>query len=1057
MRVKHFSLYDCGSMWRALTVCATLSAAVACTDDTFDGFSARPGDTVGFSVSLTESWRESRGGVSESVPDVKISKMDSHDCEKPLYLITSTTTLPDSVRAIDISPRQSRGTSIGPDRDFYPSFGLSAICYTDSWPENGGGWTTNFCHNVKMAPVGDNWKPASGDKFLWTMSGRLRFFAYAPHSSEEGSGVVHCPSDADHLGVPKIEFKVNPDVRKQIDLLTAVADCPGSAEGLTDGNVPLRFGHALTAVTVKTGGAMLAGKIRKISLSGVYGSGICASDLGGESGKRSVEWTCNGDATSFSVSFVDEANPDGKPVSPNPDKGDTNHYAKPGDYLVDGGLTFFMVPQTLPEGAQLVFEFTDELTGTDRTLTANLAGGAWLAGQKIEYAISTTGIKVIPEISLEYNEEEKLPYSGILENLKLKAYLSVTQEGEDTKYIPADLRYECVVSGVKKDGEFMGPAASADDPRATRSGYLVMPSQPVFDSEMRAKFVEKGLIGEFKGEDAPLDLSTENGRTESSNCYVINSPGHYKFPLVYGNSLDNRVAYGTGSSSDNNVWAYLKDHTDAAINDSWIKENSAVKSAGGIKDAVIVWQDSPGLVTDVKLHEGKDEFIEFKVRKETLNQGNAVIAVRDASKTILWSWHIYVTHYSWDGSADVSLTARTTGERHDLAPVNVGYCDRHDGCGERTVTLNIYATMPDGNELKIKTYEFTQEAIQASYAGDNTYYQWGRKDPMLPGIYNGDIPLELRVNKYNTVGKPESGIYMPEEFDMVNKPYYPNSAEGYNFKAGESMVLIGETIRHPYLFYMKNYRIDVTPSQESTYGFARRHWHKEAIYNAWDINRSGLASGGKFVAQNDGAVTKTIYDPSPRGYNMPPSNAFSALISLLSSAELEEWKKLHPGVTEGIPDALAAGGSKAYWSSSKSPVLYPLDTDNFTRYCPNVRRIYQDGSEGIDANKTVIGWDFNVDGKSIKFYSTGLRDMGYRHNTTDLASGWENSWPAHRTLTFVTSASVGKNSTNEYQCLIFGMDERHTLTTGLGIFVNLQSNNGYGFSVRPERLAALRK
>ena len=117
MRVKHFSLYDCGSMWRALTVCATLSAAVACTDDTFDGFSARPGDTVGFSVSLTESWRESRGGVSESVPDVKISKMDSHDCEKPLYLITSTTTLPDSVRAIDISPRQSRGTSIGSDGD----------------------------------------------------------------------------------------------------------------------------------------------------------------------------------------------------------------------------------------------------------------------------------------------------------------------------------------------------------------------------------------------------------------------------------------------------------------------------------------------------------------------------------------------------------------------------------------------------------------------------------------------------------------------------------------------------------------------------------------------------------------------------------------------------------------------------------------------------------------------------------------------------------------------------------------------------------------------------
>ena len=61
-----------------------------------------------------------------------------------------------------------------------------------------------------------------------------------------------------------------------------------------------------------------------------------------------------------------------------------------------------------------------------------------------------------------------------------------------------------------------------------------------------------------------------------------------------------------------------------------------------IDNAVIVWQDSPDLVTDVYL---KDGWIHFRILEETINQGNAVIAVRNQNKDILWSWYSMVSYF----------------------------------------------------------------------------------------------------------------------------------------------------------------------------------------------------------------------------------------------------------------------------------------------------------------------------------------------------------------------------------------------------------------------------
>ena len=62
---------------------------------------------------------------------------------------------------------------------------------------------------------------------------------------------------------------------------------------------------------------------------------------------------------------------------------------------------------------------------------------------------------------------------------------------------------------------------------------------------------------------------------------------------------------------------------------------------------------------------------------------------------------------------------------------------------------------------------FTQMEYRGSDAGDNTYYQWGRKDPMLGGIYSdGKTPT------YWFYGKGSSSSVKTQEFNMENKQVF---------------------------------------------------------------------------------------------------------------------------------------------------------------------------------------------------------------------------------------------------------------------------------------------
>lgn len=104
--------------------------------------------------------------------------------------------------------------------------------------------------------------------------------------------------------------------------------------------------------------------------------------------------------------------------------------------------------------------------------------------------------------------------------------------------------------------------------------------------------------------------------------------------------------------------------------------------------AGLLWESSPGLVTQVELLYG---YVRFKA--DPYREGNAVIAVYDSQRRVLWSWHIWIT----DEPQDVTYTIEGGRE--------VKLMDR-----------NLGATSADKSDV-LDTY--------------GLYYQWGRKDPSM--------------------------------------------------------------------------------------------------------------------------------------------------------------------------------------------------------------------------------------------------------------------------------------------------------------------------------------
>lgn len=1063
-------------MLRMLAGVAVCAVSSSCTDDTFDkhGHQGASG-MLAFDVAAPGSWANGSAATRVADKDISIRKLTQSEGGKPLYLVTEI-----AEAAVDTAASNAitRGTTTTGETFKNHSFGLSATCYTGDWPgeEETNKWTTNFAHNIKVSYTESDSKWKSEKSLYWVGSENIKFFAYSPYSaaapasSEEDAAdaddatpsVIHSAADA--TGIPTLTYTVPTDVTKQIDLMYATADCGGNGTGdVRNGAVQLNFKHALTAVTIKTGEKMLAGKVTKIKISGVHGSGIYP--IGAKEWKTTDKAGCT---FSIAKETILDAKKDsimtGSDTVLNKDK---------------DGYTFMMIPQALSEDATLKISFTDNLTSTERTLTAKLKeftkDEKWETGRQYTYSINSTGIVITPVIELKVNrdntlypnggykgtwsagnphpnspslyiemtDEEKqayLPVSGVLNDVSIAAYMKVAQANAESETAKEQIRrLDFTIewsdnNGTSwnplKDGLGWKPTAASQsraddtDPKNPVSGSIILPAQSQFTHMRSFLYGEETTIEGVKSgktiteagngsEDSPYDLVEMNDvAKESANCYIVNDHGYYKFPTYYGNTYGKTGddSYRYKGDMDTIPWTthdfVLKDfvkHDDRAVTDGKIS---------GIKDAILLWQDSPDLVTDVK-YDDKTSWVSFRVPEETINQGNAVIAVRGSDNTILWSWHIWVTHRKWDNSSCYTMSNNNLNQFNKqfiITPCNLGYCEPHIGDAERDILIRFVAngeqvgdneialTVSGASQLeedgkKKNIIKFTQPEIAASDAGDNTYYQWGRKDPMLPGIHNDDT--------YNT----------DKELDMVNKMFY--STPEYRFTSSESARSIGESIQYPNEFFMHK-----RPSKDSDTqnNYKRRHWHdgrnasygNRTIMNYWNtqLTTSGYANFiyGKEVqyykqSPNNLYVIKTIYDPSPAGFKIPPIKAFADFFDTVELKKVGEKT-----VSEG----------------------------------PNV-------TESTRFN----GWTILIHGQDFYFPATGVRDMGVKEREVGYGT-----FPGFSSITYIATSGfhgkyTGDDNANS-SCLILSIDRRD------GDFKNCTkpiegTNNAYGFTVRPIR------
>ena len=664
-------------------------------------------------------------------------------------------------------------------------------------------------HAKKTKKTGELYSP-----IYWAFSQPFaRFFAVSPNTESYSKMTIN---NTDASGSPSGEFEVDPDVTKEVDLMTA---CSGDVQYATKNVQPitsLDFRHALTGIRFAVGQNLSWNKtidkveLRNVLLKSKY---VLSKQLDGTGAAWDhTGYSMRGNAVLSGVSVSTSQNPN---VTIMGNTGDN--------------YTFYMIPQQL---TGLVTAYVHCTDGT--TITVPLKG-EWKAGTTRTYKLSQTSS------AWHYTLTQTSPSAAAYDQTTTGNY-GITSYRED----PATHQQQAVawkVVGYDADGD--GTFTMAEKPAwltslsktegdggtAADQGTATLTKDVTDLLAKRNKELKDATALGSAG--APYDLSLHNvqGATiarSTANSYVISAPGHYRIPLVYGNAIENGStnanAYISHAAAGNsNVLYNFKDHNNQNITDPWIeKTNSGANS--GVDGAEVVWADAADLVHSPSIvHVGGEGFLDFEVTAADIQSGNAVVAVTKgsgASKTVLWSWHLWfapkdaldkikVTNHQ---NKDYYFTKETlgwkptqwSGSTYDKA---------------RTVKVKVVQTIKNGGVAQETVINITQNPGNVK-KGATTLYQFGRKDA-FPGV----DASKLAANSHFTEN------------------------------AGDNMTIVNN-IQNPDKFYI--------------YGSSL--WTNYGYYNLWSADNT--VTGG-YNQGNDNPVVKTVYDPCPVGFKMPANNAFT--------------------------------------------------------------------------------------------------------------------------------------------------------------------------------------
>ena len=776
--------------------------------------------SISFTPVIQSSWGPSaRTMTGTDMPQDSVSSLQGG--RTSLYLHTLYT---DSIALPPSDSRPDRGvlTRATPIKDvnMYESFGVSAYSYTGSWSEDK---TPNYFYNA-TASKSDGGYTLSSTHYWPGSSYKMKFFAYAPTANTQ-----YVLSGRTQAGSPTISVTIPSDVNDQKDLLVAKTD---ELAGNTNTAVALSFNHALTAIRFVCGDDMQVGTVKSVSLKNVYSKGTY--NMGTQT------WSDLDTPATFSQTL---------------DKVTTG---TPDEALTSEAQTFMMVPQTLPDGAQLEVVFTDN-SSIDHTLTADIKGTSWPVGKTVTYKISSSSINW--SYTLTVSGPADFTYTGGTQPYSVTSYRENTKGVQEAAPWTAQYSVDNGVSWTDTRPEWLTAFTASGAGGTSAQPYDATVSvQTGTDTSPHTTALQNATA---KGTaDTPYNLSnqTDGGPTDenTANCYVVSAPGYYSFPLVYGNALKNRStnesAYKTGNTGSNILSNFIN-HTGAGISDPYIANNNGCTPA----KAELVWQDVMDLVTDIKYNAGSNGGnISFKVDRFSIQQGNAVIAIKDASNNVLWSWHIWVTDENIDNVIEVTNYQNV---KYNIMPVNLGWCD-DDVTTYAERSCKVRFTAGDAS----KEVTIRQVSASITIRGNHPYYQWGRKDPLRPsnGLAN--------TNK--------------TWYDKNGTSSQSNPATE-NFSAGVTCIM--------------NYILKPDVMQNQVSG-------DNAYANLWSVDNTVYTA-------NDNPVVKTVYDPSPVGFKLPPGNVFTGFTTTGGSTSTSSE-------INGTWSSSSLKGWNFYTDSSKSKTIF---------------------------------------------------------------------------------------------------------------------------------------
>ena len=824
----------------------TLSVA-SCSDDDLSSNQGGSNEAlVRFSVNDVQSETIARGAAMTrgaitpglANKDLAGQKLTAHSNRNlDVCLIETTVEGINPVKA-DARTRANIETTIGGD---FSSTGIRGVAATSILT------TPEWFKAAKTKSNGELYTP-----IRWSFAQPwARFFAVYPSKDSYSKLTINDMTSTDNA--PSVDFTVEPNVRDQKDFMTA---CTGEVHYATQFEQPttnLDFRHALTAIRFAVGQNLSWNKtidkveIRNAIMKSKY---KLSNEFNGTGATWDNTGATRGTATLSGLSVNTSSNPN---VTIMGNTGDN--------------FTFYMIPQVLTGNSVTAYvHFTD-----NTEITATLKG-EWKAGTTRTLKLSETNS------TWTYNITATDPSAAAYDQTTTDNYGITSFREDPTTHVKQAVAWKVVGYDADGDGTFSmveKPAwltslsktqgtggTAADQGTATLTKDV---------GDLLAKRNNELKTATPLGSTSnPYDLSTKGGTENRStaNSYLISAPGVYRIPLVYGNAIkngnDNPSSYKT-SNTGAYILSNFQDHAGHAIDNPWIEKTHGGANAS-VDGAEVVWADAADLVHSPSItHVGGEGFLDFEVTAADIQSGNAVVAVTKgsgASKTVLWSWHL------WFAPKDALDKIKVTNHQ------NKDYYFTKEALGwkptqwsgstyssARTVKVKVEQTVANNGTKQAAVINITQNPGIVK-KGATTLYQFGRKDA-FPGV----DASKLAANSHFTQN------------------------------AGDKMS-ITNNIQNPDKFYI--YGLSVL----MYYGY----------YNLWSADNTVIYG---YNSGSDNPVVKTVYDPCPVGFMMPANNAFTGF-----TANGQNGGTMNVDGTDNWQTFRNNFGHNFWTSSSKTATIY---------------------------------------------------------------------------------------------------------------------------------------